>query len=80
LVAAVRALETSSFAVRLAEATGQPMTRLMAAMPSFANRGFERAVEAAIQKCLAVAIDSMDDDGQASVWVPRVIAAAAGRQ
>lgn len=81
LAKAVHALENPSFAVRMAEATGQPVNRLMSAMPKFANRGFEKAVEKAILNCLNVAIDSMDDEEHEttpSIWVPRVIAGVTG--
>ena len=78
---AVYALEHQSFAVRLAELTGQPVSRLFAAMPKFATRHLNRVVERAILTSLELAISSMEGevlDEQPSSWVPRVIAGVTG--
>jgi len=78
---AVHALEHQSFAVRLAELTGQPVSRMFSAMPKFATRRINRVVENAILKSLEVAISSMEGevlDEQPSRWVPRVIAGVTG--
>jgi len=78
---AVRALEHASFAIRLAERAGQPVTRLMDALPSIVSRRFHGTVENAILKCLEVAIESMDGevpDPSPSAWVPKVIAGVTG--
>jgi len=78
---AVHALEHQSFASRLAELTGQPVSRLFGAMPTFVSRRVNRIVENAILKSLEVAISSMEGevlDEPPSSWVPRVIAGVTG--
>jgi hypothetical protein len=76
---AVHTLEHQSFAIRLAELTGQPVSRLFAAMPNFASRRFNRAVEKAILKSLEVAsMDGDVPDESPSSWVPRMIAGVTG--
>ena len=78
---AVHALEHQSFASRLAELTGQPVSRLFAAMPTFVSRRLDRVVENAVLKSLEVAISSMEGevpDEPPSSWVPRVIAGVTG--
>ncbi|MBV8168249.1 MAG: EcsC family protein [Alphaproteobacteria bacterium] len=80
LARAVLLLEGSSFAVKVADLAGQPVTRVLGMLPKAANRQFVKVLEAAILKCLAVAIDSLDDAPPAppSRWVPRIITGVTG--
>jgi len=53
-------LESQSFAVRVADAAGQPLDRVLRMMPKIATAGLNRAVEAAILNCLKLAISSIE--------------------
>jgi len=53
-------LERQNFAARLAEYAGQPVDRLLRMMPKPASAGLNRAIEAAILKCLTLAISSIE--------------------
>jgi hypothetical protein len=53
-------LERQTFAAALAEHTGRPVDRLLRAMPSPAGAGLNRAIEAAILRCLNLAIRSIE--------------------
>jgi hypothetical protein len=57
-------LENQHFAARLAEYAGQPFERLLRAMPEPASRGIDRAIEAAILRCLDLAVHSIDRKGR----------------
>ena len=57
-------LENQNFAARLAEYAGQPFDRLIRAMPKPASDGINRAIEAAILRCLALAVRSIDRNGK----------------
>jgi hypothetical protein len=52
-------LERQNFAARLADYAGQPVDRLLRMMPRPASAGLNRAIEAAILKCLNLAISSI---------------------
>jgi hypothetical protein len=53
-------LERPDFAARLSEYAGQPIHRLMRAIPRSATDRLNKAVEAAVLNCLHVAIRSLD--------------------
>ena len=84
LARAVHVLERPSFAIRVADLAGQPVARVFGMMPRMANRQLVKLLEAAILRCLAVAIDSLDETSAArpsappSRWVPRVITGVTG--
>lgn len=67
LAAAVRKLERPTFAARIADYAGKPVTELIKLMPRPINRRFQALVRSAIFQCLEVAIESLDpDDGAAA--------------
>jgi len=84
LARAVLVLERPSFAIRIADLAGQPVARVFGMLPRIANRQLVRLLETAILRCLAVAIDSLDETPAAhpsaspSRWVPRVITGVTG--
>jgi hypothetical protein len=81
LARAAYALEHTSFAMRLAELAGQPVSKIFAKLPSFGTRQLNAIVEKAILSALEVAISSMDEadrEETPSAWVPRVIAGITG--
>lgn len=80
LASAVASLERPSFAVRMADLVGQPVTRVIGRLPGVANRHLTRVIEAALFKCLSIAIDSLDGlpANTPSRWVPRVTAGITG--
>ncbi|HLN11195.1 MAG TPA: EcsC family protein [Xanthobacteraceae bacterium] len=53
-------LENPNFAARLADYAGQPADRVLRVVPRAASRRFNRIIEAAILRCLAVAIHSIE--------------------
>ena len=53
-------LERQNFAARLADYAGQPVDRLLRMMPKSASAGLNRAIEAAILKCLHLAINLIE--------------------
>jgi hypothetical protein len=57
---AVRLLENPNFAARLADYAGQPVDRVLRVMPRSASRRLDRVIEAAILRCLEVAIQSIE--------------------
>jgi hypothetical protein len=80
LTRAVASLERSSLAIKIAGLVGQPVTRVIGKLPGVANRQLTRVIEAALFKCLTVAIDSLDGlpAAEPSRWVPRVTAGITG--
>jgi hypothetical protein len=80
LARAVASLERPSFAIKIAGLVGQPITRVIGKLPGITNRQLTRVIEAALFKCLTVAIDSLDGLPAAapSRWVPRVTAGITG--
>src|SRR5262249_29628772 len=52
-------LENQNFAARLADYAGQPVDRVMRMMPKAANRSLNSAIEAAMLRCLNLAINSI---------------------
>jgi len=53
-------LENQNFAARLAEYAGQPVDRMLRIMPKPASQSLHRAIEAAILRCLNLAVHSID--------------------
>jgi len=53
-------LERQNFAARLADYAGQPVDRVLRAMPTLASQGLNGIIEAAILRCLNLAIRSID--------------------
>ena len=53
-------LERQNFAARIAEYAGQPVDRLLRMMPRPASAGLNRIMEAAILRCLNLAISSIE--------------------
>jgi len=53
-------LEQQHFAARLAELAGKPLDRMLRMMPTAAHSGLNRAIEAAIRRCLHLAINSIE--------------------
>ena len=80
LARAVRLLERPSFAVKIADIAGLPVTRVLGALPGAAHRGLSKMLEAALFKCLEVAIQSLDGTPRRrpSRWLSKVVTGAAG--
>ena len=57
-------LERQNFAARLADYAGQPVDRVLRAMPTLASQGLNGIIEAAILRCLNLAIRSIDQTAQ----------------
>ena len=53
-------LERQNFAARLADYAGQPIDRVLGMMPRQATAGINRAIEAAMLRCLHLAIGSIE--------------------
>ena len=53
-------LERQNFAAWLADYAGQPIDRVLSMMPGQASAGLNRAIEAAILRCLELAISSIE--------------------
>ena len=80
LAHAVIRLEQSNFAVRLAEYAGQPINRVLGALPRVANDRIRAAVHAAMLRCLRVAISSLETKSlrRPSSLRPKVVSGLAG--
>jgi len=80
LVAAVAALENPNFATRLADFAGAPVSRVLAALPRFVDKSLTKAVDAALQRCLRTAIQSLDGKPvrQPRPWMSSIAAGVAG--
>jgi hypothetical protein len=81
--AAVRQLETRSFAARLADYAGQPVDAIVKYLPSAVNRRLQQGVRAAILRCLDLAIGSLDKDvdqggGSPPAWTAKALTGLAG--
>jgi hypothetical protein len=61
---AVAHLERQNFAARIADYAGQPIDRVLGMMPRQATAGINRAIEAAMLRCLQLAIGSMEPKGK----------------
>jgi len=80
LTRAAGLLEQTSFAVKVADLVGRPVTRVFGMLPGFADRQLARVIEAAMLKSLSIAIDSLEGTppNRPSRWVPRVTTGVAG--
>ena len=75
---AVRLLVSASFAVRLADYADQPLNRAISVIPRL-NRALHKAVNAAIFRCLEVAIDSLEEEQfPPSAWLPKAMTGLTG--
>ena len=73
-------LEQPTFAAKVADLIGRPFIHALAMLPRIADRQLARVIEAAILKCLSIAIGSLDGTppNLPSRWVPRVTTGLAG--
>jgi hypothetical protein len=79
LSAAIDQLERQHFAARLADYAGQPLNRLIDILPGRLNRRLRDGVQAAIFKCLEMAIDSLDSETLDNPkWLNNVVVGVAG--
>jgi hypothetical protein len=79
LCAAIDQLERQHFAARLADYAGQPLNKLIDILPGRLNRRLRSGVQAAIFKCLAIAIDSLEDDvPERSEWLNNLVVGVTG--
>jgi hypothetical protein len=75
---AVGLLESSGFAVRLADYAGKPLTRALRFIPKF-DRLLYGVVHSAMLNCLEVAIDSLEEEKFApSAWLPKAMTGLTG--
>jgi hypothetical protein len=75
---AVDLLESPSFAVRLADYAGKPLTRALGFVPKL-DSTLRKLAQSAILRCLEVAIDSQEDeDFPPSSWLPRALTGLTG--
>jgi hypothetical protein len=74
---AIRLLERPGFAVRLADYAGQPINRVLRLLPARANDGLRAAVNAAIGKCLDMALQSLDPAAKTARPPPKWLATMA---
>lgn len=71
LTAAVKQLETPSFAGKLTDMLGQPIEMLLDKLPESLQGKIDGVTEQALQKALEVALKTLDDeqaDGKSSPW------------
>jgi hypothetical protein len=80
LARAAGLLQQTSFAMKVADLVGRPVTRGLEMLPGFADRQLVRVIESAILKCLSIAIDSLEGTPPSppSRWVPRLVTGVAG--
>jgi EcsC protein family len=73
-------LEHTSFAIKVAGLVGRPVTHVLGMLPGIADRQLVKVIEAAILKCLNIAIESLDGTPPTppSRWVPRVTTGVTG--
>jgi hypothetical protein len=79
LSVAVDQLEYPHLAARIADFVGQPLNKLIAVMPGRVSDGVHGAVQAAVNKCLEVAISTLDEDATGSSdWINKLMTGVAG--
>jgi hypothetical protein len=80
LARAAGQLEQASFALKIADLAARPVTRTLAMLPPIADRQLARIIEAAMLKCLSIAIDSLDGTppNSPSRWIPRLTTGVTG--
>lgn len=75
---AVSLLESSSFAVRLADYAGKPLNRVLRAVPKL-DGSLREVANAAIVRCLEVAINSLEQEAfPPSTWLPKTLTGLTG--
>ena len=80
LTRAADQLEQASFAIKLADVIGGPVIRTLGMLPRVADRKIAKVIEAALLKCLSIAIDSLEGTPPSppSRWVPRLTTGVTG--
>lgn len=79
LVRAAASLENPNFAARLADYAGKPLNRVLDLMPGAASKRLNSVVEKAILRCLAIAVDSLEDEkALPAKWVAPAMAGVSG--
>jgi hypothetical protein len=81
LMLAISQLERESLIARLAQATGTPVDIAIKYLPKTVNRQLRATVEAAIAKCLDVAVNSLDIDddlGPPPPWIGKMLTGITG--
>ena len=81
LMLAISQLERESVIARLAQATGTPVDIAIKYLPKTVNRQLRATVEAAIAKCLDVAVNSLDIDddlGPPPPWIGKILTGITG--
>jgi hypothetical protein len=73
-------LENTSFAMKVADLVGRPVTHAFGMLPGIADRQLARLIESALLKCLNIAIDSLDGTpaNSPSRWIPRLTTGVTG--
>lgn len=76
---AVLALENPNFAARIADYAGKPFNRVIDLLPRAANKRLNALVERAILRCLAIAVDTLDEKpAPPALWMASTIAGVSG--
>jgi hypothetical protein len=81
LLLAIAQLERESLIARLAQVTGTPVDIAIKYLPNSVNRQLRATAEAAIVKCLDVAVNSLDIDddlGPPPAWVGKMLTGITG--
>jgi hypothetical protein len=79
LFRAVASLENPNFAARLADYAGKPLNRVLDMMPNAASKRLNSVVEKAILRCLAIAVDSLEDEkAPPAQWMASAMAGVSG--
>jgi hypothetical protein len=80
LTAAATTLENPNLAMRIAEYAGAPVNRVLGLLPPVADAGLAKAAEIALQRCLKVAIRTLDEKKQRhpKPWLSSVAAGVTG--
>jgi hypothetical protein len=78
LARAVGLLESSNFAVRIADFAGRPFSQALDLVPK-ANASLRRVVHEAVMNCLELAVDSLEEDAHPpSIWLPKAMTGLTG--
>lgn len=80
LAEAIVALEKQSFAAKIADYAGQPISRIFKVMPKAANEKIQDAVNLAMLQCLKVAVKLLDGKpaGEPRIFMPKLMSGLAG--
>jgi hypothetical protein len=73
-------LEEPSFAIRVADLAGQPVSRVFGVLPTVANRSLHKILEVALYQCLALAVRTLDTQSRRppSRLLTKLVTGAAG--